>query len=235
MLLPALNQITSSPLEGLVTAFVFCLALALAITVHEFSHALAATQLGDPTPRRQGRLSLHPFAHLDRLGTAMILFAGFGWGRPVQTDPRYLRGGQRAGMALVSLAGPLSNVVLATLASIPLRTGAVSSGPVGFLLFQGQPQDIPGYAIGSFLFWNLLLAAFNLIPIAPLDGFKMALGALPRELAFRFARLERYGPAILLTLIMLPFLIPGASVLSPLIRLILNALSAVILGGHIWD
>lgn len=234
MLLRAFSQITSSPFEGLVTVFTFCLALALAITVHEFSHALAATQLGDPTPRRQGRLSLHPLAHLDTLGTAMLLFAGFGWGKPVQTDPRYLRIGPRSGMAVVSLAGPLSNVLLATLASIPLRTGAVSSGPVGFLLFQGQPQDIPGFVIGSVLFWNLLLAAFNLIPIAPLDGFKVALGVLPRELAFRFARLERYGPAILLTLIMLPFLIPGTNVLSPLIRLILNALSAIILGGQIW-
>ena len=123
MLLTAIDLIQTSPLSGLVTLAAFSLSLVVAITFHEFSHALSATLLGDPTPRMQRRLSLHPLAHLDPLGTAMIFIAGFGWGKPVQVSAFRLRPSERAGMAGVSLAGPLSNILLATLVAVPMNTG----------------------------------------------------------------------------------------------------------------
>ena len=234
MLLSALAQFRSSPFDGLVTLLSFCFALVVAITFHEFSHALSATLLRDPTPKSQGRLSLNPLAHLDPLGTAMILFAGFGWGRPVIVNPIYLRSGERSGMAAVSIAGPLANVLVAAAVAVPINAGLISPAAVGFAVFRGQPADVAGFLIGSVIFWNLLLAAFNLIPLAPLDGFKVALGVLPREASIQFAQLERRGPAILLSLIMLDYLVPGVAILAGVIRPILNTLSALVLGGHIW-
>ena len=110
----------------------------------------------------------------------------------------------------------------------------VGAGLVGFSLFHGQVDDLAGYVIGSLIFWNLLIAAFNLIPLVPLDGFKVAVGVLPREASFQFAQLERYGPAPLLILVMLGFVLPGGGLLVIVIRPILNALSTLVLGGHIW-
>lgn len=234
MLFTAFEQILEDPLRGVITFVVFAFSLVVAITFHEFSHALVATRLGDPTPVRQGRLTLFPPAHLDPIGTAMILLAGFGWGKPVQVNPAYMRTGVRPGMAAVSLAGPLSNLIVAFLASLPIKAGVTSSAFVGFSLFWGQSDDLPGYIIGSVVFWNLLLAAFNIIPIAPLDGFKVALGILPRDLAISFARLERYGPGILLILIMIGFIFPGPGPLYYIIRPILNALGFVVLGRQLW-
>ncbi len=229
MLFLLLRQLQDEPVRAIITLITFCLALVVAITFHEFSHALSATRLGDHTAQRLGRLSLNPLAHLDPLGTVMILFAGFGWGKPVPVNPAYLRTGGRAGMAVVSLAGPLSNVIMAFLFAIPIRLGMLDSFTVGFSLFRGQPDDLTGYVVGSIVFWNLLLAAFNLIPLAPLDGFKVALGILPRDLASGFARLEPYGPVILLLLIMLG-LLTNVSILSMIVSPILEVLGFVVLG-----
>ena len=234
MLLASLSQIQHDPFRGIVTLATFSLVLVVAISFHEFSHALAASQLGDPTARRLGRVSLHPKAHLDPVGTAMIFLAGFGWGKPVPVSPAYLHTGERPGMAVVSLAGPLTNVAIAAIFAIPIKAGVISSSSfMGFDYFLGGPEDIPAYVIGSVVFWNLLLAAFNLIPLAPLDGFKVALGILPRELAHAYARLERYGPSILLLIIMFDFLLPGHGILFNLIRPILNMLSLVVLGRQL--
>lgn len=229
MLFLLLRELQDEPVRASITLLTFCLALVVAITFHEFSHALSATRLGDYTAQRLGRLSLNPLAHLDPLGTVMILFAGFGWGKPVPVNPAYLRTGGRAGMAMVSLAGPLSNIIMAFLVAIPIRLGMLDSFTVGFSLFRGQPDDLTGYIVGSIVFWNLLLAAFNLIPLAPLDGFKVALGILPRDLARGFARLEPYGPVILLLLIMLDFL-TDVSIISMIVSPILEALGFVVLG-----
>ena len=232
MTISALQQMQGDLFAGIVSLATFCLALVVAITFHEFSHAATATLQGDSTPRRQGRLSLYPIAHLDPLGTAMILLAGFGWGKPVQVDPRGLSAGPRSGMALVSLAGPLSNLVLAFAVAIPINAGVVSSRAVGIYLFSGGAADFTEYVIGSLITWNLVLAAFNLIPLAPLDGFKIALGILPRDAAYRFAQLERYGPAILMLVIMLEFMLPGPGILGSVIRPLIDALASLILGGH---
>ena len=171
------------------------LAFVIATTVHEFCHAWSALMLGDDTAQRQGRITLNPIAHFDPigfLGMMLIAVAGFGigWGRPVPINPARLRGRQR-GVALTALAGPASNIVLATLFIIPLRFGQA---------------DLP-YAAEVFLnrmvFVNILLASFNLIPIPPLDGHKILTGILPDFWYPYLAPLERYGVLILLGLIMI--------------------------------
>jgi Zn-dependent protease len=228
MIFSALDQMRSSPFEGLVTLLSFSFALLVAITFHEASHALSASLQGDPTARRLGRLTLSPLAHLDPLGTVMILFAGFGWGKPVPVNPAFLRAGERSGMAVVSMAGPISNVVVALLVAIPINTGMVGTGYLWLSSFRGQPADVFAYVLGTVIFWNLLLAAFNLIPIAPLDGFKVALGLLPREAARRFARLERYGPAILLSVIVLDLYLLRWGILAHMIRPIISVLGILV-------
>ena len=214
MIFAFISQFQVAPFHALLTLATFLFALVTALTFHEFSHALVATVSGDPTARRLGRLSLNPMAHLDPAGTAMILLAGFGWAKPVPVNPANLRTGERPGMAAVALAGPLSNVVMATILAIPIHAGVVTSAFLGFTVFRGGLDDIPGYVIGSVVFWNLLIAAFNLIPVAPLDGFRVALGILPRDLATSFARLERHGPAILMGVILIDIMLPGPGILS---------------------
>ena len=173
--------------------------LLIAFTFHEACHALIAYRLGDATAKRMGRLSLNPLAHLDPLGTLMILVSGFGWGKPVPVNPYNLRRpGGRLGMGLVAAAGPVSNLLAAYIFAAPLRAGLFSTSLVSRNLF------IPsaGQVLLSIVMLNVFLAVFNLLPIAPLDGFKVALGLLPPRLAYTWAQTERYGPLILLFLIL---------------------------------
>ena len=233
MLFSAFDQAQTDPLGAVISMSAFALSLVAAITFHEFSHALSATLLGDYTARRKGRLTLWPPAHLDPLGTAMIVLAGFGWGKPTPVDADRLGPGPRPGMAAVALAGPLSNIVVATVASLPFHAGLFNVGYVGLYLFSGSLADVLPYLLGALIFWNLLLAAFNIIPLAPLDGFKIALGILPRELAAQFAQLERFGPMILLGAIMIEFLIPGKGLLSAVVRPLLDTLAGLVMGGQL--
>ena len=230
MLFATLDLIRLDPVQGLLTLATLSAALITAITVHEFSHALAASTLGDQTARRLGRLSLRPMAHLDPVGTALIFFAGFGWGKPVPVNGACLRVGGWRGMALVSLAGPVSNIVAASLFSVPLRAGAVGSTTQGHAVFSGTGADIAAYVLVSLVFWNLLLAAFNLLPVAPLDGFKIALGVLPPEAACRFACTERYGPGILLLIILSDIVLPGPGIFSIFLSPVINLLGTIVLG-----
>ena len=170
--------------------FVFYLtALLLAITIHEFSHALAADFLGDPTPRVQGRLTLNPKTHLDLFGLLFLFFFGFGWGKPVEFDPFNLKN-PRHDAAIISLAGPISNLILSTILAILLRL---------FIFFKIRIL----YTIGNLFFFpliylNVVLAVFNLLPIHPLDGFKIVGGFLPEKQAKDWYELERYGIIFLL-------------------------------------
>jgi Zn-dependent protease len=230
LLLATLDLILMDPVRGLLTLATMSVALISAITIHESSHAVAATTLGDETARRQGRLSLNPLAHLDPFGTALIFFAGFGWGKPVPVNPMYLRISGRHGMALVSLAGPVSNIVAASLFAIPIQAGLVGSRVDGLALFGGTGANLAGYVLVTLVFWNLLLAAFNLLPVAPLDGFKVALGVLPNEAARGFARSERYGPGILMLIIMADVILPGPGILSSFLTPVVNLLSTVVIG-----
>ena len=207
-----------------------CASLVVAVTFHEFSHSLVATRLGDHTSRRLGRLTLNPLSHFEWVGALMLLLAGFGWGRPVPVDAARLRVGARAGMAAVALAGPFANVVIAALVFQASRIAALALP--GGLSAPVVGDAILGLVISKIVDWNLLLAAFNLLPIAPLDGFKVALGVLPRAAANHFARLEPYGIYILLGVVFLGSWIPGPSVLQRVVEPMMKALGLIALGGQ---
>ena len=180
---------------------IIIVAVLIAIDVHECCHAWVAAELGDPTAKSLGRVSLNPIVHLDPLGTLMILITaatgfGIGWGKPVPVDPYRLRYGPRVGMGIVSLAGPSANLATAALLAIPFRMGATLPPILLELLF-----------IVSMV--NIGLAIFNLLPLPPLDGYGVlmgVLGSIRAPWAYRWsyalARYERYGPMILLLVIM---------------------------------
>jgi len=197
MLLWNLPLLFDAPLLFFVLVLTVILALLVALTFHEFSHALLADRLGDDTARRMGRVSLNPLAHLDRTGTIMILLIGFGWGKPVPVNPYRLRGDPRSGMAMVAAAGPLSNLIMAGVFSILFRLELLSLHSLFDLSFLGIFTTLIFYIIRL----NLILAFFNLLPIPPLDGFNLAMGILPRGWANSLAKTQTYGPMILLIVI----------------------------------
>ncbi|HLF78845.1 MAG TPA: site-2 protease family protein [Dehalococcoidia bacterium] len=209
------------------------LALLCGISFHEFSHAFTADRLGDHTARFRGRVSLNPARHLDPTGTVFMLIAGFGWGKPVPVNPNNLRNGPQTGRAMVAAAGPLSNILLAVLASLPMHLGLVDwRSP--FLIPRSVSDwgaaDYVGLLLSSLIIFNLVLAVFNFLPLAPLDGFAVAVGLLPRDLSVTVARWEQYGPGILMLLLVLPYF-TGYSLLGDIMSPILNTLVRVIVGG----
>lgn len=216
------------------TAFIIRMAvLILAITIHEFAHAFSADRLGDPTPRRQGRISLLPPDHLDPVGTIMMVLSsltgfGIGWGKPVMVNPMNFRNPLRD-HALVSVAGPVSNLLQASVFAVLLRSsGAITpdmrlydvflmtghgASPVVSLLFMG-------------VIINLSLAFFNLVPLAPLDGSWIMMAILPRDLSIRYTEwMMRYGQMVFLLLVLMA---PG--VLSSLISPPMWATARILLG-----
>jgi len=169
----------------------------LALTFHEFSHGWMAYKLGDPTAKQAGRLSMNPLVHLDPFGTLMIFLVRFGWAKPVPVNPRYFKEPKRD-MLLVSIAGPGANMLLAFVSGMVLRT--FHAGSFNFL-----PANIlqPIYIMIKFsLQINLALAIFNLLPVPPLDGSKILYGILPPQYEYIYEYLERYGPFVLMGLIL---------------------------------
>ncbi len=238
MLIRSFSELQRDPLSALITILAFTIALIIGITVHEFSHAISAYRLGDPTAKNLGRVTLNPRAHLDPVGTMLIFLAGFGWGKPTPVDPRYFKGNEQMGMAMVSLAGPISNLIVAGLLAITVHAGVFDSalirtGLMGFLPFSLASGRLGighlEYFVGSLITWNLLLAAFNLIPIAPLDGFQIVVGVLPKKQASSWLRLERYGPAILMLVIMLDVVL-NVGILGRVITPLISLFSLVLLG-----
>lgn len=209
-----LSYLFSNPL----LFFLYLFSLFVAITIHEFSHALAADYLGDPTPRLQGRLSLNPKSHIDNFGLLFLLFFGFGWGKPVEFDPFNLKN-PRKDAAIISFAGPTSNLILALLLSILLKL---------FIFFKLNFLTSIGYIFfPSLIQVNVALAIFNLIPIHPLDGFKIVGGILPKEKAQEWYSLERYG---IFFLIMLLFPINGKSIIDTFISPIISFIIKILIG-----
>lgn len=175
--------------------------LLAAITVHEFAHAFVADRLGDSTPRQQGRLTLNPKAHLDLWGTLLLLFVGFGWGKPVEFNPFNLKHPRRD-TALIAFAGPLSNILIVLTCAL-------------FLQLMPALSPVLSMFLQLILTINIGLALFNLLPIEPLDGFKIVAGILPSHLALQWYETRKYGLIVLAV-----FLITGAfsRILDPTIR-----------------
>ena len=170
-------------------------AVLLCLTVHESCHGLAAYALGDPTARREHRLSLNPLRHIDWFGLLMMFVAGFGWAKPVPVNPNYFKK-PKQGMALTALAGPASNLLLAVLLLFAARLvlghyadTALCAGALDFLLMTAC------MSIG--------LGLFNLIPISPLDGSKVLFSFLPDRAYMTLMRYEKYGMAVLFVLVWL--------------------------------
>jgi Zn-dependent protease len=185
--------------------------LLTAFAIHEFAHAWTADRFGDPTPRRDGRLTLNPIVHLDPIGSLMLLVVGFGWARPVQVNPYALSRRSSAAMMLVSLAGPLSNFIMAVVAAIPFRLGFVSL--FSAITNPGRILPTADKVLYEFIFINLILMLFNLIPLPPLDGDKILEYFLPASWGRVLDQIRPYGPVILLLLVFVaPFM--GLNVLG---------------------
>ena len=186
--------------------------LLLSIAIHEFAHAFTADKLGDPTPRFQGRVTLDPRVHLDPLGVLMILFTRFGWGKPVEFDPYNLKNPKRD-TAIVAIAGPISNLVIAFIISVLLKLGLISIGWIAAGLLQ-------------VMIINVVLAIFNLVPVHPLDGSKILMSFLPTEQAIEYENfMRRYGMMVLIFMI-IPWngISPVHSLIWPVISLVVNFL-----------
>lgn len=179
------------------------IALVVSLTVHEASHAWTALQLGDDTPRKMGRVSLNPLAHLDPFGSLMMLFVGVGWGKPVQIDATKLKPNPKVGMALVAIAGPISNLILAAFGALVLRTHLLTFTPQKFFSIAGQNFYFsPAFLMETFVILNLGLMLFNLIPLAPLDGSRLWQILLPDKIYWQYARFEMIAAFLVIGLVL---------------------------------
>ena len=190
------------------------LAIIAAISIHEFSHAWAADKLGDPTPRLQGRLTLNPKAHLDPIGTLMLILFRFGWGKPVMFDPFNLKNPRRDAM-LIGLAGPASNLISAAAAALVMRLMG--------------PMSLMGLMLTPFIVISVVLAVFNLVPVHPLDGGKIIAGLLPREMAKEFEAVMRTWGTMILIFLIFPW--GGTSAVFYLIGPVISLLLGLLLPG----
>ncbi len=195
--------------------------LLVAITIHEFSHAWASDYLGDPTPRLQGRLKLNPLVHIDNIGMLFLLFFGFGWGKPVEFDPYNLKDPRRDA-AWISIAGPSSNFILAIILALLLKLFIFLQ--LNFLIIIGGIIFVPMIRM------NIVLGVFNLLPIHPMDGFKIVEGILPEEKAREWRQLQRFGMIFLLLLI---FPIAGSSMLNGFLTPVVSFLFNLLVPGGI--
>lgn len=187
--------------------------------IHEWAHAWAAFQLGDDTAALRGRMTINPLAHLDPIGTLSLVFFGYGWGKPVPVIPYRLQGNMRFSWALVSAAGPFSNLVLAMLGAIPFRMGWLQ------LYSSGTSTVSLGNVLANFILINLSLMIFNLIPFPPLDGSRILAWLLPPRLAGAMDQLERFGGmGLLLVLYLLSRLGILSVIIGPVMDFMIRAL-----------
>ncbi len=189
-------------------------AILIAITFHEYAHGKMADSLGDRTARMQGRLTLNPLEHLDPIGLLMLWLAGFGWAKPVPVNPMNFKGDKAQGMILVAAAGPGINLLLAFVSLI-----------LQFVFSYVIYNDILFQLAQSLVWYNIILAIFNLMPVPPLDGSKIVAGILPYRYRHYYQQLEQFGPFLLIFLIL-----AGAFrfVLMPLALMIHNVMAFII-------
>jgi Zn-dependent protease len=194
----------------------------ISLTLHELAHGLAAYKLGDRTAKDMGRLTLNPIAHMDPLGSLILVvtyFGGsflFGWAKPVPVDPRNLRTSPQVGMALVGAAGPATNFVIALIAG----------GVWAHTELTGDTAKIVAYTITV----NVILGVFNLFPIPPLDGSRVIGGFMPRDVYARWAALDQYGMFAVFGLFFL-FNNQTSTILENGFEKVLRVISAIV-GGH---
>lgn len=195
---------------NVVLAFMIIASFLVAVVIHEYSHALTATLLGDTTPRSQGRQRLSLSTQIDPLGLLVCVILAFqpgvgialGWGKPVKTDPWKLRGGPNGGTLMVSLAGILTSLVLGLLVAFALHFLPASMLDSSNGILFRVPQLLTVFAAA-----NITLALFNLLPFYPLDGYQILYTLLPSRQALKFARSAQYGPLIIIILVfVLPFI-----------------------------
>jgi Zn-dependent protease len=206
---------TPPDIAGLV---LLAVAFIIALSLHEYGHALAATWQGDPTAKLAGRLTLNPKAHLDPVGTFMLVLVGFGWGKPVPFAPNKLRS-LRFGAALVGIAGPIVNVLLAFFAAfLYLQLAQTAEGPAGLL----------GRFVVINLYLNVGLALFNLMPIPPLDGSRILSALLPPSKQEILYFLDKWGFLILLLFAFILFPRFAGPMIDSVIRLIFGLLGTAL-------
>ncbi len=169
----------------------------IALAGHEFAHGLVSDKLGDPTPRSQGRLTLNPFAHLDLVGTVLMILTGFGWAKPVEVNPRYYKN-PKAGMAVTAAAGPLANLIMAFAAMLLYAAFLVVNIKLN-LGWYGAVNTV-GSILSFFAFRNLCFMVFNFIPIPPLDGAKVLGIIVPNRIYYTIMQYERYAMILIMVL-----------------------------------
>ena len=210
MILQSLSEFQQAPIATTLFIGIIIIAIVVAVTIHEFSHAIVADQLGDLTARKLGRLTLKPSAHLDPMGSIIFLVAGFGWGKPVpivQNNIKKLN--PQIGLALISLVGPGSNFIFSLLLAILIRFELIPNSVLNIDL------------VASFIFIlinvNILLCVFNLLPLPPLDGFKVILGILPSRFSNSLSQMERYGAIPLFGILILDMTFNSINIFGTLI------------------
>ena len=203
------NLFASFTLENIIITLLRIVVVLIAISVHEMAHGFAAYRLGDKTAKYDGRLSLNPLRHIDPFGALCMLFFGFGWAKPVMVNPNYFKNHKRD-MALTSLAGPVSNFILAY---------------IGMIISLHICPLINNFYVSMFFYMfitlNIGLGVFNLIPIPPLDGSKIFLSLLPRKIYYEIMRYEQFGFIVLIVALYL-------DVLDPILNFFLNVIFKVL-------
>ena len=195
----------------------------LSFMTHELSHALAAYRCGDMTAKEAGRISFNPLRHIDPFGALLLIVARFGWAKPVPINPNNFRN-KKAGIIITSLAGPLSNVLLSLIFYIVFVIFAARGRPAPFMPYSSAAQVLLAI-FSEFYIINIGLAAFNLIPIPPLDGSKVLFSFLPENIYFNYVlRYERYGMFVLIALSISGYL---SIILGPFLNFILAFIEAV--------
>ena len=189
------------------------IAVIIAMVFHELAHGYVSYKLGDETPKRDGRLTLNPMAHLDLFGTIMLFLFHFGWAKPVQINPYYYKN-KKLGTVVVSLAGPFTNFIIAFVCILLLRLNSLL--PIIIVEF-----------LYSLITINIGLGVFNLIPIPPLDGSKVLAAVLPQDLYMKYMSIEQYGFIILIVILSTGVLSPFLNVLFTYVYEILGFLAGI--------
>ncbi len=227
MIQPLLQALQTGDIQqALVETLGYVIAILLGISLHEFAHALVAYRLGDMSPVRDGRLTINPLAHFDPFGTLLIVLVGFGYGRPVMVNPYAFRIDRRTGMALVAIAGPITNIIIAVVFGLALR----------FIIpiwseANSYPLEVIVTVFAIIVSLNIGLALFNMIPFPPLDGSKVLLALLPGEMAYRvenfYIQTQQYGLIVLMLLLWV-----GGRFIGPLLAGPQAALFNLIVGTY---